>query len=155
MEGASIPCHFGRHRVFIVCFDIWRFKQVNNSQTGFGGRHCNFKQHMPYLTVHGRMNSIKFVLEVPGAILWGRYYLATMCRLTCGALLLGRALLMGVLRYMLWWQWNVDLSKLYQLCVNLNLVHQQRRSTFFHNGHFMTQIAILLKCKKINHTIPF
>ena len=26
----------------IVCFDIWRFKQVNNSETGFGSHHCDF-----------------------------------------------------------------------------------------------------------------
>ena len=31
----------------IVCFDIWRFKQVNNSETGFGGRYCDFVQHVP------------------------------------------------------------------------------------------------------------
>ena len=31
---------------FIVCFDIWRFKQVNNSETGFGGHHCDFEQHV-------------------------------------------------------------------------------------------------------------
>ena len=52
------------------------------------------------LTVHVYMNSVKFVLEAPGAsILWGRYYSVTMYRLTWGALLLGRALLIGTLRY--------------------------------------------------------
>ena len=34
----------------IVCFDIWRFKEVTNSETGFGGHHCDFEQHVPYLT---------------------------------------------------------------------------------------------------------
>ena len=86
----------------IVCFDIWRFKQANNSETGFGGRHCEFEQHVPYLTVHMCMNSAKFVSEAPGAfILWGRYYSVTMCRLTWGAFLLGRALLIGTLRYLI------------------------------------------------------
>ena len=51
-------------------------------------------------TVHVCINSVKFVLEAPGAsILWGRYYYVTMCRLTWGALLLGKALLIGTLRY--------------------------------------------------------
>ena len=84
----------------IVCFDIWRFKQVNNSETGFGVHHCDFEQHVPCLTVHVCMNSVNCVLEAPGAsILWGRYYSVTMCRVTWGALLLGRALLIGTLRY--------------------------------------------------------
>ena len=50
----------------IVCFDIWLFKQVNNSETGFGVHHCDFEWHVPCLTVHVRMNSVKFVLEAPG-----------------------------------------------------------------------------------------
>ena len=67
----------------IVCFDIWWFKQVNNSETGFGGHHCDFEQHVPFLAVHLCMNSVKFVLEAPGSsILWGRYYSVTMCRLS-------------------------------------------------------------------------
>ena len=67
----------------IVCIDIWRFKQANNSETGFGGHHCDVEQHAPCLTVHVWMNSVKFVLEAPGAsILWGRYYSVTMWRLT-------------------------------------------------------------------------
>ena len=62
----------------IVCFDIWRFKQVNNSETGFGGHRCDFEQHVPCLTVHVCMNSLKFLFEAPGAsILWGRYYSVT------------------------------------------------------------------------------
>ena len=85
----------------IVCFDIWRFKQVNNSETGFGVHHCDFEQHVPCLIVHVCMNSVNSVLEAPGAsILWGRYYSVTMCRVTWGALLLGRALLIGTLRYL-------------------------------------------------------
>ena len=45
---------------------------------------------------------MKFVFEAPGAsILCGRYYSATMCRLIWGVLLLGRALLIGTLRYSL------------------------------------------------------
>ena len=36
----------------IMCFDIWGFKQVNNSETGFGGHHCDFEQHVSCLTVH-------------------------------------------------------------------------------------------------------
>ena len=84
----------------IVCFDIWWFKQVNNSETGFSGHHCDFEQHVPCLAVHVCMNSVKFVLKAPGAsILWGRYYSVTMCRLIWGALLLGRALLIGTLPY--------------------------------------------------------
>ena len=84
----------------IVCFDIWWFKQVNNSETGFSGHHCDFGQHVPCLAVHVCMNSVKFVLKAPGAsILWGRYYSVTMCRLIRWALLLGRALLIGTLRY--------------------------------------------------------
>ena len=51
----------------IVCLDIWRFKQVNNSETGFGVHHCDFEQHVTCLTVHMCMNSVKFVLEAPGA----------------------------------------------------------------------------------------
>ena len=85
----------------IVCFDIWWFKQVNNSETGFSSHHCDFEQHVPCLAVHVCMNSVKFVLKAPGAsILWGRYYSVTMCRLIWGALLLGRALLIGTLRYL-------------------------------------------------------
>ena len=69
----------------IVCFDMWWFKQVNNSETGFGGHHCDFEQHVSCLTVHVRMNSVNFVLEAPGAsILWGRYYSVTICRLIWG-----------------------------------------------------------------------
>ena len=69
----------------IVCFDIWRFKQANSTKAGFGGHNCDFEQHVPWLTVHVCMNSVKFVLEAPGAsILWGCYYSATMCRLTWG-----------------------------------------------------------------------
>ena len=91
---------FGITGALVVCFDIWWFKQANNSETGFGGHHCDFDQHVPCLTVHLCMNSMKFVLEAPGAsILWGRYYSMTMCRLTQGALLLGRMLLIGTLRY--------------------------------------------------------
>ena len=41
----------------IVCFDIWRFKQVNNSETGFGGHHCDFEQHVSSLTGYVCMNS--------------------------------------------------------------------------------------------------
>ena len=58
----------------IVCFDIWRFKQVNNSETGFGGHHCDFGQHVPCLTVHVHMNSVKFVLEAPSASIFGGSY---------------------------------------------------------------------------------
>ena len=29
--------------VLIVCFNIWQFKQVNNSETGFGDGHCDFE----------------------------------------------------------------------------------------------------------------
>ena len=43
---------FGISGALIVCFDIWRFKQTNNSEAGFGGHHCDFKQHVSYLTVH-------------------------------------------------------------------------------------------------------
>ena len=67
----------------IVCFDIWRFKQVNNSEAGFGGHHCDFEQHVTCLNVHVCMNSVKYVLEVLGtSILWGRYYSVTLCKLT-------------------------------------------------------------------------
>ena len=69
----------------ILCFDIWWFKQVNNSKTGFDGHHCDFGQHVPYLTVHVCINYVKFVLEAPGAsILWGRFYSVAMYRLTWG-----------------------------------------------------------------------
>ena len=40
----------------IVCFKIWWFKQANNSETGFGGHHCDFELHVPCLTVHVCMN---------------------------------------------------------------------------------------------------
>ena len=73
-----------------VCFDIWQFKQANDSETGVGGHHCDFEQRVPCSTVYVCMNSVKFVLEAPGAsILWGVYYSVTMCRLTWGALLRG------------------------------------------------------------------
>ena len=105
MEGASIPCHFGIAGALIVCFDIWRFKQANSSETGFGGHHCDFEQHVPCLIVHVCINSVKFVLEAPGApILWERYYYVTMCRLPWRALLLGRALVIETLRYFLIWK---------------------------------------------------
>ena len=75
----------GITRALIVCFDTSRFKQANNSETGYGGHHCDFGQHVPWLSVHVCMNSVKFVLEAPGAsILWGRYYSVTVCRLTWG-----------------------------------------------------------------------
>ena len=92
---------FGITGALIVCFDIWWFKQAKNRETGFGDHHCDFEQHMLCLTVHVCMNSVTFVLEVPGAsILWRRYYSVTMCRLTWGGgLLLGRVLLIGTLRY--------------------------------------------------------
>ena len=84
----------------IACFVIWWFKLVNNRETGFGGHHCDLEQHVSCLTVHVCMNSVKLVLEAPStSILWGRYYSVTMCRLIWGALLLGRALLIGTLRY--------------------------------------------------------
>ena len=90
----------------IVCFDRWRFKQSNNSETGFGDYHCYFEQHMPCLTVHVCINSVKFVLKASVAsILWGRYYSNVQTRL--GALLLGRALLVGTLRNFNYYsQWN-------------------------------------------------
>ena len=43
------------------------FEQANNSETGFGGHHCDFEQYLPCLIVHFCMNSVKFVLEAPGA----------------------------------------------------------------------------------------
>ena len=103
---------FGITGALIVCFDIWRFKQAKNSEAGFGGHHCDFDQHVMCLTVHVFMNSVKFVLEAPGAsILWGRYYSVTMCRLTWGALLLGGALLIGTLRYLVFsFHWRIFLS---------------------------------------------
>ena len=64
VKGASILCHFGHHGALIVCFDIWRFKQVNNSETGFGGHHCDCVQHVPCITVHVCMNFVKFVWEL-------------------------------------------------------------------------------------------
>ena len=33
----------GITRALIVCIDIWRFKQVNNSKKGFGGHHWDFE----------------------------------------------------------------------------------------------------------------
>ena len=92
---------FGITGALIVCFDIWRLKQAKKQWSRFGGHHCDFDQHVMCLTVHVCMNSVKFVLQAPGAsILWGRYYSVTMCRLTWGALLLGGAPLIGTLRYM-------------------------------------------------------
>ena len=41
----------------IVCFDNWWFKQANNSETCFGGHHCDFEQHVPCLAVYVCMNS--------------------------------------------------------------------------------------------------
>ena len=66
----------------IVCFDIWWFKQVNNSETGFGGHHCDFEQHLPCLTVHVCMNSISSykggggggALLLALAVLYGREF---------------------------------------------------------------------------------
>ena len=43
----------------IVCLDIWRFKQANNSETAFGGHHRDFEQHVPFLAVHVCMKSLK------------------------------------------------------------------------------------------------
>ena len=103
----------------IVCFDIWWFKQVNNSETGFSSHHCDFEQHVPCLAVHVCMNSVKFVLKAPGAsILWGRYYSVTMCRLIWGALLLGRALLIGTLRYSQWCKLDTGSLGLQQIPVS-------------------------------------
>ena len=83
-----------------ACFVMWWFKQVNNRGTGFGGHHCDFEQHVSCLTVHVCMNSVKLILEAPSAsILRECYYSMTMCRLIWGALLFGRALLIGTLGY--------------------------------------------------------
>ena len=55
--------------LIISGFDIWRLKQVDNSETGLGGHHYDFEQHVPCLAVHVCIN---YVLEAPGAtILWG------------------------------------------------------------------------------------
>ena len=97
MEGVSIPCHFWHHRCDLVCFDIWRFKQAKTHKTCFGGHHCDFEQHVPCLTVHVCMNSVKFVSEAPGAsILWGRHYSVTLC---CADSLGGGGVLSRTLRY--------------------------------------------------------
>ena len=53
---------FGNTNALVVCFGIWRFKPAKSSETGLGGHHCDFEQHMPCLTVHVCMNSVKFVL---------------------------------------------------------------------------------------------
>ena len=45
----------------IACFVIWWLKQVNNRETGFGGHHCDFEQHVSCWTVHVCMNSVKLV----------------------------------------------------------------------------------------------
>ena len=110
-----------------MCFDIWWFKQVNNSETGFSGHHCDFEQHVPCLAVHVCMNSVKFVLKAPGAsILWGRYYSVIMCRLIWGALLLGGALLIGTLRYLI----SYFLGK-NDYTVYMTLVSEKRSSKSF------------------------
>ena len=71
MEGASISCHFGKHGGAYSVIDIRRFKKANNSEAGFGGQHCDFEQHVPCLTVYTCMNSVKFVLQAPGASFCG------------------------------------------------------------------------------------
>ena len=53
-------------------------------------------------TMYLCMDSVKFLLEAPDAsILWGRYYFVTTCRLIWGVFLLGRALLLETLRYII------------------------------------------------------
>ena len=54
------------------------------------------------------MDSVKFLLEAPGAsILWGRYYFVT-----------GRALPIGTLRYStLWWWWYMCFRSMGKWCV--------------------------------------
>ena len=85
-KGLLFRAILGFTGALIVCFDIWGFTQANNSETGFGGYHCDFEQHVLCLTVHVCTNPVKFVLEAPDAyILWGRYYFVTMCRLNWGA----------------------------------------------------------------------
>ena len=96
---------FGVTGALIVCFDIWWFKQAKNSETGFGGHHCDFEQHVSCLTVHVCMNSVKFTLEAPsasifmGALLFRDNVQTHLGDGGGGALLLGRALLIGTLQY--------------------------------------------------------
>ena len=124
----------------IVCFDIWWFKQVNNSETGFSGHHCDFGQHVSCLAVHVCMNSVKFVLKAPGAsILWGRYYSVTMCRLIRWALLLGRALLIGTLRYM----HNTDGSV--QDCNNSSAKHWSYCSLELSHQYDLCDIVVIVR----------
>ena len=98
--GASIPCHFwhhgGAYSVF-WCMTVETSQQQWNRfwwpPLWFWATHAVFNCACVY-------KILKFVLEAPGvSILWGRYYSVTMCRLTWGALLIGRALLIGTLRY--------------------------------------------------------
>ena len=86
----------------IVCFDNWWFKQANNSETCFGGHHCYFEQHVPCLAVHVCMNSEwSSYLRRPALLFCVGATIPWQCALIWGALLLGRALLIGTLRYVL------------------------------------------------------
>ena len=92
---------FGITGALLVCFDIWRFKQAKNSETGFGGHHCDFKQHVPCLTVHMCMNSMKFVSEASALLFCEGAIIPRQCADSLGgAPLLGRALPLGTLRYL-------------------------------------------------------
>ena len=118
---------FGIIGVLIVYFDIWRLKQTKNNETGIGGYHCDFEQHVPCLTVHVCMNSVKFVLEAPSAsILWGRYYSLTMCRLTWG----GASIRKGASNrdIMVLWDTRTCSSSVVNTIVADDLVYQRGRA---------------------------
>ena len=84
MSLLEVPCvkTSGRPNLFrailgitgalIMCFDIWRFKQANNSETGFGGHHCDFEQHVR-TTVMSLLEA-PYLIEAPTPIVTTWYY---------------------------------------------------------------------------------
>ena len=87
--------------VLIVCFDIWRFKQVNNSEIGFGGHHCDLFWATRAVSKCACMYEFRKV-RIRGARRF--YFLGPLLfrdnvQTHLGALLLGGGLLIGTLRY--------------------------------------------------------
>ena len=102
-EGASIPCHF------CVIGDAYSVLLTHDNLTkSTPVKHEVFVAVIVILsniccawTMYLCMDFIKFLLEAPGAsIVWWCYYFVNNLQTHFGALLLGRALLTGTLRYL-------------------------------------------------------
>ena len=85
----------------IVCFDIWWFKQVNNSETGFGGQHCDFEQHVPCFNCACAYEFRKVCIRGARCFYFvGALLFCDIVQTHLEGVLLGRVILIGTLRYL-------------------------------------------------------